>query len=313
MALLTYRDTANCSFSITSTAPPFSNYTFAESSFPGCQPLKRLLSLARRLGYKWLSQEELVPSELSALGDEDLGHRKPHDFSKSQVWRIAFFSKAPDDKAFNETTDFLGYAILRRNSFTSDFQDHVYEAVIKCPRYENYYVHCNKTYTVSINGSPLSISGNLFCQQDRYTYVCAQTALRMALAAILPLGDINYQEINQHARVDHVDTVVGEGKGLSSEQIKTVLTKAGISSFRWTAETSNIPYQKYIYGSIESGFPALLGLRLQSEKQDEPSHLVPVFGHTFNQDTWVPNASSSYFTIGNTTQYLPSETWVSSY
>jgi hypothetical protein len=42
-------------------------------------------------------------------------------------------------------------------------------------------------------------------------------------------------------------------------------------------------------------------------------HSIPFFGHTFNQDTWVANASSAYFKVGQMTKYLPSETWLSSF
>jgi hypothetical protein len=37
-----------------------------------------------------------------------------------------------------------------------------------------------------------------------------------------------------------------------------------------------------------------------------------VFGHTFNKDTWVPNASAAYFHIGEL-KYIPSERWLGSY
>ena len=69
------------------------------------------------------------------------------------------------------------------------------------------------------------------------------------------------------------------------------------------------PFQKYIYGSIESGYPAIV--IFGTTDPDGGLHAVPVFGHTLNQDTWVPNADFSYFKIGEGTIYIPSESWLS--
>ncbi len=46
---------------------------------------------------------------------------------------------------------------------------------------------------------------------------------------------------------------------------------------------------------------------------EEERHIIPLFGHTFNQDAWVPRAESAYFHVGEDTRYLPSESWVSSF
>jgi hypothetical protein len=40
---------------------------------------------------------------------------------------------------------------------------------------------------------------------------------------------------------------------------------------------------------------------------------MPFYGHTFNKDTWVPNADISYFRIGDGVGYVPSESWTSSF
>jgi hypothetical protein len=40
---------------------------------------------------------------------------------------------------------------------------------------------------------------------------------------------------------------------------------------------------------------------------------VPLFGHTLNQDTWVPSADRSYFKVGAGTKYIPSESWLSTF
>jgi len=70
-------------------------------------------------------------------------------------------------------------------------------------------------------------------------------------------------------------------------------------------------FPKVLFGSVESGFPAIAIFGTT-----DPSgalHAVPVFGHTFNRDTWVPSAELLYFKIGTGTIYIPSESWLSMY
>jgi len=40
-------------------------------------------------------------------------------------------------------------------------------------------------------------------------------------------------------------------------------------------------------------------------------HIIPVIGHTFNEDTWVAPATRDYFDGG--LSYYPSENWLSTY
>jgi hypothetical protein len=79
-------------------------------------------------------------------------------------------------------------------------------------------------------------------------------------------------------------------------------------------EPGLIPYQKVVYAGVESGGGALLGFHLSGPGLTEESrHIIPFFGHTFNQDTWGPLAETAYFHVGERTRYLPSEAWVSSF
>ncbi len=78
----------------------------------------------------------------------------------------------------------------------------------------------------------------------------------------------------------------------------------------------NLPtdYQRHLYGCIESGGPALLGFELDapSTSPGEASrHIIPVLGHTFNEDAWVPEAQRHYFAGG--LSYYPSESWLSAF
>ena len=61
----------------------------------------------------------------------------------------------------------------------------------------------------------------------------------------------------------------------------------------------------------------MLGFRLTGpnypKKEDAPRHIIPFYGHTFNKDTWVPNADMSYFNVGGSVGYIPSASWTSSF
>ncbi|MSU50145.1 MAG: hypothetical protein EXS37_13855 [Opitutus sp.] len=43
------------------------------------------------------------------------------------------------------------------------------------------------------------------------------------------------------------------------------------------------------------------------------AHIIPVIGHTFNEDTWAPRGEGAYFQIGKEIRYLPSSAWMSSF
>jgi len=64
---------------------------------------------------------------------------------------------------------------------------------------------------------------------------------------------------------------------------------------------------------VESGAGALLGFKLTGPQAVNAKHIIPFFGHTFNKDTWAPDADASYFKIGASVGYIPSESWTSSF
>jgi len=73
-------------------------------------------------------------------------------------------------------------------------------------------------------------------------------------------------------------------------------------------------FQRDLYGFIESGCPALLGFELNDPNRPpdgQDRHMIPVIGHTFNEDAWVPEAQRSYF--GKDAGYFRSENWLSSF
>lgn len=64
---------------------------------------------------------------------------------------------------------------------------------------------------------------------------------------------------------------------------------------------------------IESGCGALLGFRMTGPSASCEKHIIPFYGHTFNKDTWVPDADCAYFDVGGGIGYIPSESWTSSF
>jgi len=77
---------------------------------------------------------------------------------------------------------------------------------------------------------------------------------------------------------------------------------------------SRLPYQRLLYSGVESGAGALLAFSMSGPKSiGSPGHIIPVFGHTFNEDNWAPNASAAYLQIGRRIRYVLSEAWMSSF
>jgi len=105
---------------------------------------------------------------------------------------------------------------------------------------------------------------------------------------------------------------------LDAVQIRAVLRGLviGFRDIDYTKEEPTyrreLPYQKLLYAGIESGAGAMLGFKLAGPRA-EGRHIIPFFGHTTNQDAWVPNAEVAYFHVGEDTRYVPSEAWVSSF
>jgi hypothetical protein len=69
------------------------------------------------------------------------------------------------------------------------------------------------------------------------------------------------------------------------------------------------PFQRVLYGSVESGFPAIICFHTAGDTY----HAVPVLGHTFDEDAWVPSAQRCYLRVGADTSYVPSDAWLNSF
>jgi hypothetical protein len=300
----------------------FSNFLFVDRNYRSSNVLRRIFSLARKLGYHSLLIEEIAEEDCPLLAEENAALRlRQPDFQKSEVHRLSFFSCATG--GIPGPSDFLGYAVFKSDYYKDvpKPKDHVFEAVMPPFRQteHNNFIHCFSTYTVNTTLGAFQVPGVLYGQQNDQTFVCAHVALRTALASMLPEADVTYARLNALAGVDHQTRKVGEGRGFGPDDIERILGSLGISFEKIVHEPSQkleLPteFQRDLYGFIESGCPALVGFELHDPNPGPNGgarHIIPVIGHTFNEDTWVADAQRDYF--GAKLSYFPSESWLSTY
>lgn len=310
--------------------PPFSNFKYVEDQFGPLPSLSRILSQCRKSNFQTIVSEKIENIGYSKKDDDVLNDLKAGLIS-SELIRLSFFTskiKNINELKKVDPSSFIGYAIIKKVTFQAGmlgdlilkkngkldgFLWYVYESVIQSSRHDNNYVHVQKRYEISINGISFIVKGNLYCQQNSLTHVCAHVALRTALSTVLPEGDISYSEINSILEKNGIPHSLGDP--LRYSQILKVIEAKGFSIFKFSFKTASFPdppfpYNKFIYAGIESGWPVLLGIHFPSGE----GHIIPILGHTFNEDTWVSYADVGYFfQIGKSTSFMSSETWVSTY
>jgi hypothetical protein len=300
----------------------FSNFLFVDQRYGSDPVMRRIFSLARRLKYESLLIEQISEGGCPLLLEENLAIklRRP-DHQGSIVHRLSFFRTPTGQKP--SPGDLCGYAIYKSDQFSGPppIIDHVYECVMAPVRgtNENNFIHCIRPYQIHTDLGDYQVAGVLYAQQNDLTFVCAHVGLRTALSVLLPEGDITYARLNSLAGVDHQTNVVGGGKGLSPTQIETVFQSLNLSVQKFVHEPQQqlvlpVEFQRYLYGIIESSCPAMMGFELDSASGTGGGiarHIIPVFGHTFNEDTWLPDAQIAYF--GERLGYYPSENWLSTF
>ncbi|HWZ95349.1 MAG TPA: hypothetical protein VNW30_09160 [Opitutaceae bacterium] len=306
------------------TGPAYSFFYLVDTEFRSSMVMRRIFSLARKAGYGSFVVDEIGEADCPLLVEENVALRKRlPEYSHSRVRKISFFA-TPKAISPVPTSAFLGYAVFKEDFVTSQPNRpkaaHVFEAVMKPFRQkaENNFVHCCRKYAVRTSVGDFTTEGVLYAQQNDITFVCAHVSLRTALSTVLPAGDVTYQEMNKTLGIDHTTRRVGGGIGLGPDDIEAVLRSHGIVWRTYIHEPKarvNLKqdYQRYLYGSIECGMPALLGFETRAEKKGKPAdrHMICAFGHTFNEDAWVPAAHPMYFSESD--GYFPSENWLSTF
>jgi len=301
--------------------PPFSFFDFIEERFGDYESIRRTFSLARSSSAETLILEQIPPCGIITEENQDITGRYP-SYSNTGLLRLSFWNKTiPDEEVSALTNDNLvGYAIFKRDQISDDDFDewHIFEAVFSKNANPSICVPRPQTYRLMVGGLPFEIKGLLYCQQNSLNKACAQVAFRSLLSRVLPEGDISYRRINEIATT--VNSGYVPGQGLTVPQMREVLTVLNIRfndidySQADAQLRKELPFQKYAYAGLESGGGALVGFRFAGiGLQEEAKHIIPIYGHTFDKDTWAPNADISYFHIGEGVGYVPSESWTSSY
>ena len=305
-------------------APPFSNFEFVDRVFNGLASLRRIMSQVRQHGGKTMVLEDVAIEDADDLLEENADLKKHVGVTfPSRATRLSFFSK--EFKTLRglssvDCEDFIGYAILKLDDLPRGYDKaRVYESVIRTSRHINNFVRGEQEWTCAVAGNRIAVKGYLYAQQNGATNVCAHVALRTAAARFHKDGDMTYREMNSlpGINIDHLMRKAGgpTGVGLNQNQMVEVLEAAGARCIKveYTGKgkksESLPPFQKYLYGSIESGFPAIICFWTSGDFY----HAIPVFGHTFNEDTWVPSAELDYFSKGAGPKCIPSESWLSTF
>ncbi len=296
--------------------PPFSSFEHVDRIYPDGNPaIRRLFSLARSHDAHTLTIEEIEPAGIISDENDEIKHyvadHEMKGLKRISFWRSRF--TVPDASVCCKE-NCMGYAILKHDTAPSKNYDrwHVFEAVFEKYRDNHNCVPNPMKYMVTLGGVRLYLKGLLYAQQNELNKACAQVALRSLISRINE-SDVSYRQINNLARQESTQSF-NPGKGLTLPQIRAVLAGFGILfrdldyNLYSDKERKDYPYQKYVYSGIESGTGALLGFHFTGPAiQDPQRHIIPFYGHTFNKDTWAPEAETSYFRVGESLGYFPSE------
>lgn len=303
--------------------PPFSNFDFADDRFRGRFSIRRLFSQARSRGAQTAVLEEVPPTGAVADENNEILKLFP-DYQMLGLCRLSFWHsdfKTAGKISLQSSKDCIGFAILKYDVSVKGNVDewHVFESVIvQYPHQHNFSPSANE-FEVRVGRNKFKLQGVLYGQQNALNKACAQVALRSICATYLNEPNLTYRQINALAINSGEPNT--PGKGLNSTQIQRVLKGLDIPHYqiyypalphnqKWRAK---LPYQKLIYSGIEGGSGALLAFSMAGPHAGDVGHIIPFFGHTFNEDTWAPHAEGDYFQIGHKIRYIPSDAWLSSF
>ncbi len=279
---------------------------------------------------------EHVPAEGAvAEENEDLLARFP-DFENRALVRLSFWSEPTggDDPATG--AECLGYALLKLDhaplrsaddTFVSDAEGvaygemwHIYEAVFGAYPHPHNYINAAADFEFRCGNEIVSVRGCLYAQQNTLNKTCAQVAIRSIASTYFGRNDLSYRRINGIAA--RLTPGFDPANGMTNKEIAGVLKGLGINVLTLDygeLEAGHpdirdiLPYQKVVYSGIEGGCGALVSFNLQGPSAPDVGHVIPFFGHTFNEDSWAPTGGPAYFQYGEHIRYIPSRAWTSSF
>lgn len=322
---------------------PFSNFDFVEDHFGGSIAIRRLFSLARSKSRDFASiVVEEVPPE-GAVADENSELAKLYsDYECRGVKRLSFWRSpmaGAEDLVQASASDCLGWAIVKWDRATIPHRPavggrpdrptklidgwHVFESVMVKYDHHHNYVPEAPEFAVQLGhrSEPVHVKGWIFSQQNGLNKCCAHVAIRTLATAFFSDPDITFSRLNSLIPPDASqppDWLPGDG--LLPSQIAAVLKSLGVPFDHICypehsdpdATRRQLPYPRLLYSGAETGAGALLAFSLDGPDA-VGAHIIPVFGHTFNEDTWAPRGEGAYFRVGERIAYIPSESWVSSF
>lgn len=299
-------------------------------------PLHRFCTLMRKMNARSYVQEELIQND-ELLEEKNMAEVFFGTEVKLDAARLTFFCAPHELLGWDNSVEqlekyILGYAVIVTMVLPgNDFDVYLHEAVVRSPSIvffeekdkdtpfiepvTNYYVHNVRKFATTIGTQELSkqllIEGSFFCQQNGFTSSCAHAALRMAInsSPLLNAPKLTNKCINDILR-DELGVDLKEQSGLDQEQIQAVVEKLGYGFHSANfLENTQIEYDQFIYPSLESCFPQILGIQGWNPKKSKHiAHVVAVLGHTINSDRWTPEARCGY---GNypIQPYISSASW----
>jgi len=305
---------------------PFSYFNYTSSHFP-CNPaILRCFSLARSFNAKTLIVEEIPPEGQISEENEEL-NRLGFPISSSKVMRLSFWDNSISTESSIDSLqddNLIGFAILKLGPMPGPEKTirvgwHIFESVFKKYDHQHNCVPNPGKYQICVGDRKFHIKGVLYCQQNGLSKVCAHVALKSLLSRLVRAQEVSCVAMTQIA---FPDNTYKPGAGLKANHIRAILNHYEIlfHDLDYCAaekDDPNVrdiqPYQKFLYAGIESGCGGLLGFSMDGPEAKNEAHIIPFYGHTFNKDTWVADAQSSYFNIGGEVGYIPSESWTSSF
>ena len=334
---------------------PASNFAIVQELFGGARTISRLFSVARSSH----ECQKCIIEEIADIGilKEDTDEMLSLGYKcKPANMRLTFW---------DGEGQLAGYMIARNDGIVGAAPEwYVFESVFSKYHHRHNCVSRPGRYSVKVGEALHTVSGVMFAQQNKRNKRCAQVAIRSLLSRLPHCANITYAQINDLAKEFPGDSDnFSPEKGLSAAQIEGVLTKLGVrfrsinyeklakeGAKEWAAKEDwsdvvveerasrvehheldlikalhiQFKYGKFLYDGAESGIGALVGFRTFDGKE-RSLHIIPIFGHTFNKDSWVPDSRKFYFKPESDDQegkdsenehvagYVQSDSWTSSF
>jgi len=267
--------------------------------------------------------ERLNPAGEGIIADEnhELQIRYP-SYRSNFLFRISFWRSimnSETDLRRERSYNLIGYAIVKNDTIPDKKinQPHVFEAVFEKYAHRHNCIRKPPVFKVHIGEKIFSVKGFIFAQQNSLSKCCAHVALYSLIAGNNPLLEPSFAQMTKI-----VNGLNKNSLALEPKEIRKILDFYGLKyhDYYYTNKERNslisgeisektiVPFNKLLYAGIESGAGALAGFILPGGD----GHIIPFYGHTFNKDTWVPDAEIAYFKTGQI-KYSPSENWTSSF